>query len=480
MHCFRPRCTLLTTPADPSPTASGVGLGPIRLGVLPWKPLALVLASGWVLGDSLDGPWSGALTVAGAAGLWWWLGRGQRTIRPRLPSSWSGWISRCDTLLSQFERLEPPAEASEVRATQLARRTRLEQLRLREGRERIEVGLAGVSMPPQTLRPALLEALRGPRSLHLHWGHPLPAASAGWCWPQPFVQCDLLLVWLEAPLGAAELRWLDTLPERQWVALLVRLEAGPTRDLRDREIRAQLPVRLVPHLHVWSGGPEALTQALAPLGGQLRQAGRQTRIQTELRCLEALHGEWQGQLEALRRERWRGQLQRTQWLVAAGVFAAPLPSVDLLVLAVANGLLLQEMARLWECPWGPDQLREAATELARAALALGITEWTSQSLLALMRLEGSAWLVGGALQALSAAYLTRVVGHAMADVLALSSGVAQADLAELRRQAPLLVARAADQEKLNWGGFVAQGRQWLLEQARPGEPGAGAALDTAS
>ena len=66
------------------------------------------------------------------------------------------------------------------------------------------------------------------------------------------------------------------------------------------------------------------------------------------------------------------------------------------------------------------------------------------------------------MQALSAAYLTRVVARATADMLALSAGVSEPDLAEIKRQAPLLVARAAEAEKLDWPAFLEQGRQWLL------------------
>jgi hypothetical protein len=33
----------------------------------------------------------------------------------------------------------------------------------------------------------------------------------------------------------------------------------------------------------------------------------------------------------------------------------------------------------------------------------------------------------------------------------------------LQQQAPLLVARAAEAEKLNWGAFLQQGQQWLLQ-----------------
>ena len=53
----------------------------------------------------------------------------------------------------------------------------------------------------------------------------------------------------------------------------------------------------------------------------------------------------------------------------------------------------------------------------------------------------------------------------MADMLALSAGVSEPDLAEIKRQAPLLVARAAEAEKLDWAGFLDQGRQWLRSQS---------------
>jgi hypothetical protein len=85
--------------------------------------------------------------------------------------------------------------------------------------------------------------------------------------------------------------------------------------------------------------------------------------------------------------------------------------------------------------------------------------------------HGPTWLLGSAVQALSAAYLTRVVGRALADTLARSVGVADPDLERIRREAPLLVAQAAEAEKLDWPAFLRQGRQWLAEQARASQPG---------
>ena len=168
---------------------------------------------------------------------------------------------------------------------------------------------------------------------------------------------------------------------------------------------------------------------------------------------------------SLRRRRFQSLQQRTQWIVAASVMASPVASVDLLAVAVANGLMIRDMAQIWGCQLSADVMKESAGVLARAALAQGVVEWSSQMLFSLAKLDGGAWLAAGAMQALSAAYLTRVVGRAMADWLALNAGVAEPDLDLLKREAPLLVARAAQDERLDWSGFMQQSRQWLLHPA---------------
>ena len=129
------------------------------------------------------------------------------------------------------------------------------------------------------------------------------------------------------------------------------------------------------------------------------------------------------------------------------------------------GLMLKEMGEIWGCRWSPEVLQVAARHLAGAALAQGVLEWSGQALLGLAKLDGSSWLVAGVMQALSAAYLTRVVGASMADWMALNAGVAEPDLELLKQQAPLLVAKAAEQERLNWQGFAQQAGQWVQEQA---------------
>ena len=430
----------------------------------PWLPAIGTGLAGWF---ALDGllrlshlPIASGLTLAA-------LGLGASLLQRRqprgpAPTDVPGWLGRLERLEGQFLRLAGEPAPVQADKTARLRRDQLAALRQELDRSGLLLALVGTCPPAVALQPDLIEALRGPEPLQLHWAHPLPAWSIGWSWPAVFEACDLLIHHLRTPLSAADLRWLEALPAGQPAWLLVDARGEQPIDGLAAELSSQLGTDLSQRLLFWDGQSKTLAASLAPLALHLANTGAQLRRGRQLRRLEQLHVRWQCDLERLRREHFLPLQRRTQWLVAAGVVAAPLPSLDLLVLAVANGLMLREMARLWDCPWTLEQLQAAATELGKAALALGVVEWSSQLLAGLVKWHGGAWLVGGAMQALSAAYLTRVVARATADMLALSAGVSEPDLAEIKRQAPLLVARAAEAEKLDWPAFLEQGRQWLL------------------
>jgi hypothetical protein len=297
---------------------------------------------------------------------------------------------------------------------------------------------------------------------------PLPLISAEWQWPKTFTQADVLVYHLRLPLLAVDLRWLEALPSDQPHWLLVECQDAIGAEPLLQELASQWPSLQSERVLLWDGALNSLREVLGPLALWLKREGRSLRQTTPLRSIQGLHTRWQADLERLRRHEWRRLLQRTQWVVATGVAITPVPSLDLLVLAVGNGLMLQEMARLWDCPWTLDQLREASLQLAKATVALGLVEWSSQAMVTAARLHGATWLVGGALQALSAAYLTRVVGHAMADLLALSAGVSAPDLALIQREAPLLVARAAEAERLDWSKFLQEAKGWIQSGGKGG------------
>ncbi len=467
-----PSATASSAPASNALAAIGSPAGALALaaGRRFW-PAAAALAGGGLLLDGLGRASHlpvGAATAAGLAlfGLWSWERSARRSSGPADTDA-QGWLGRLERLDAQFARLlgDGGADAAAAGEAQAARTQELERQRQLLQRPGLHLAVVGSVPADPAWRSQLAAALRGAQALTLHWSRPLPAASPSWQWPEPFSSCEQVVYCLKPPLMAADLRWLQALPETQPVTLLVELHGAQDADAALSALRCQLPAHWAGELCPWSRLDD-LADVLAPLAHRCRQGARELRARRQERCLVALHGRWQGELEGIRRRHFQQLQQRTQWLVAAGVVAAPVPSLDLLVLAVANGLMVREMARLWDCPWSADQLRATAIELARASLSLGVVEWSTQALAGVIRWHGATWLLGSAVQALSAAYLTRVVGRAMADTLARSVGVGEPDLERLRREAPLLVAQAAEEERLNWQGFVQQGRQWLADQGR--------------
>ena len=444
---------------------------PAPLSALPpWGRKALWLSAGGLVAElglrqlHGGGSWLGLGALAGG---WWWLARRQiNQSVPRRPTTVESWSERCQSLVSQFDQLDPASPLQGQRASAI------QELLTGAGREDLHLALVSSGPPAPQRLPAFQAALRGTRPLRLLVSAPLPSHSPDWRWSDPFATSDAVIFHLRPPLMAADLRWLEALPRPLPLWLLLETSAEQALDACLAEIRSQWPGADASQILPWDGQTPHLATSLAPLTEWLAREGRQLPRATAVRCLERLHGQWQADLERLRRGQWRQLRQRTQWLVAAGVLLTPAMGLDVLVLTVANGLMLKDMARLWNCPWTLEQSRAAATEVGKAALALGVLEWGTQACAAAFQLHGATWLVGGTLQALSAAYLTRVIGHAMADLMARSAGVSEPDLAAIKAEAPLLVARAAEAERLDWGAFLQEARIWLSQ----GERGQGLAL----
>ena len=419
------------------------------------RPLAVagvgLLAGHWLISDVMHVP-GGGLGLLAAGGVVIWLGRKPSQPRFAAPVSLDGWIGRCQEVLDQFARFEQQPSAD------LARRSDLKAVVDRTGPVRMAMVTLGSHQGAD--QEDLSSSLASPVPLTLSLCHPLITDDGSRSWPRGLVDQDLILFILNAPLLASDLLWLQQVPDNQPAWLLVASDAQEPSTDALAALRDDLPARWRERTLVLDPSM-TLRSALAPLRRSLKQAAAETRP----RLLAELHRRWQRDLESLRRDRFLQVQQRTQWVVAGSVLASPVPSLDLLAVAVANGLMIKEMGEIWGTSLQPDVLREAATQLARVALAQGVVEWTGQTLLGLAKLDGGSWLIAGAMQALSAAYLTRVVGRSMADWLAINAGVDELDLAALKQQAPLLVARAAEEERMNWNGFVQQSRDWLLHTA---------------
>ncbi len=409
----------------------------------------------WLLSDLVHLPGGGLGIVAAGAGALW-------LFRPMAskfdaPVSAQGWIKRCRQVLEQFQEFE--SDGHEKPLVQIEeRRNALEKvINPCSTQSVVVIGSSGAKVPPQNL---LISALEGTKPFEIFFPSPLSLNDESWFVPESVYEKDLMIYVLPLPLRAADLLWLERMHEDQPSWIMVSWEDSGTWENELKQLQAQLPSRWSDRLIRWNGSEEEITSAFSPVR-RLLDAPKKNIELTRQRLLAKLHGRWQTDLEELRRVRFRKVQNRTQWLVAGAVFASPVASADLLALAVVNGLMIKEMSQIWSCPWKPEVLQVVARQLAGAAVSQGIIEWSGQALLGVAKLDGSSWIAAGTLQALSAAYLTRVVGRSMADWLALNNGVSELDLESLKSQAPGLVARAAEQEKLDWSTFLNQAKSWL-------------------
>ncbi|MGD1906025.1 MAG: DUF697 domain-containing protein [Leptolyngbyaceae cyanobacterium] len=135
--------------------------------------------------------------------------------------------------------------------------------------------------------------------------------------------------------------------------------------------------------------------------------------QTVMRQSQALRQDLQTALNQLRRDRARPLVEQLQWTAAATAFASPVPSLDLLATVAINGQLVMDLSQVYEQPLSFDQAKTAAGTLAELVVKLGLVEASTQLLTTALKSHAATFVVGGGVQALSAAYLTHMTGESL-------------------------------------------------------------------
>ena len=436
---------------------------PIKISRNSWVKVFVLFGSlffgQWVLSDLVHFPGGSIGLFAVGASIWWFLKADKAIFNG--PSTVQGWTSRCYEVIEQFEHLE---DSENYLINRKIRVNAIEKVLERSNQQNISfVSTSGVELPE---REQIEVALDNNDSFKLSFESKLSIRDDSWILPNSIFEQDLLVYVLPLPLRAADLLWLKKIPEEQPSWVMVSWEDSSTWFEELKNLQAQLPSCWSSRILKWNGSHEELSLILSPIRTALNQPKINIDI-TRQRLLSRLHSSWQSDLEKLRREKFRTIQNRSQWIVAGAVFASPVPSADLLSVAVVNGLMIQEMANVWSCKMKPEMLHMVARQLACAAVAQGVVEWSGQALLGVAKLHTGSWVAAGSMQALSAAYLTRVVGRSMADWMALNNGVLEPDLELLKQQASKLVANAAEDERVDWVGFLKQSKSWIENQVQP-------------
>jgi uncharacterized protein len=116
-----------------------------------------------------------------------------------------------------------------------------------------------------------------------------------------------------------------------------------------------------------------------------------------------------------RRDRALPIIEKFQWIAAAAAFANPVPTLDVLAMAAVFGQMILELGQLYHLKFTFAQAQAIAKTLASLMLKFGLVEFSSQTFITLLKGNTLTYVAGGAIQGVSAAYLTRMAGLSLVE-----------------------------------------------------------------
>jgi GTPase SAR1 family protein len=108
-------------------------------------------------------------------------------------------------------------------------------------------------------------------------------------------------------------------------------------------------------------------------------------------------------------------IDRYQWIGAGVIAVTPLPVLDLLATAAVNAQMVVEIGQIYGCELNSDRGKELALSLGKTLVSLGVVKGAIELLARALQLNLATYLVGKAIQGVSAAYLTRIAGKSFVE-----------------------------------------------------------------
>lgn len=115
-------------------------------------------------------------------------------------------------------------------------------------------------------------------------------------------------------------------------------------------------------------------------------------------------------IDAQRLQQAEKIVDRFQWIGAGVISVTPLPVVDLLATAAINAQMVVEIGKVYGCEINLDRGRELAISLAKTLAGLGIVRGAIELFSVTLQTNVGTFLIGRAIQGVTAAYLTRIAG----------------------------------------------------------------------
>ncbi|MFZ1024951.1 MAG: GTP-binding protein [Limnoraphis robusta] len=142
----------------------------------------------------------------------------------------------------------------------------------------------------------------------------------------------------------------------------------------------------------------------------LREEGEDLIADNMLLQSQRLGEEARNLLDTQRRRQANKVVERFQWIGAGVIAVTPLPVVDLLATAAVNAQMVVEIGKIYGCELNLERGRELALSLAKTLASLGVVQGAIKLVATALQFHFGTIVIGKAIQAVTAAYLTRIAG----------------------------------------------------------------------
>ncbi len=159
----------------------------------------------------------------------------------------------------------------------------------------------------------------------------------------------------------------------------------------------------------------ALDDRIASL---LNREGDSLRAGNLLLRAHLLSKKAQNQVSRERDERARQVIEKFQWITAGAVFANPIPALDIMAAGAVQFQMTSEIAAIYGGEVSAAHLKMVGAQMAQMLLKLGLVEASTSLIAGLFKSTFVGYAAGGAVQAISMAYLTHISGCAFAEYFA--------------------------------------------------------------
>jgi small GTP-binding protein len=123
----------------------------------------------------------------------------------------------------------------------------------------------------------------------------------------------------------------------------------------------------------------------------------------------------QDELGRQRRAQAQAVIERYQWITAGAVFANPIPLGDLLATGAVQFQMISELAGVYGIELATSHARLIGGQMIQMLLKLGIVETASSLIAGIFKSSLVGYAAGGAVQAVTMAYLTHISGLTFAE-----------------------------------------------------------------